>query len=178
MVAGPPLKCQCPADVYLLLKSSDFISHDLDHPFDLCDDAPTPPTASPPPPETAAASPGDAVPLSGESLYRNPAEETSSDEEDGPGSNGKGSGWRERKEVGYEMELVLKKWFEMPRSQEWRCFVRDKQLIGRLFPLSRRPKKVDGRDRADATRTIRSYLPARPKLLRIPPATRIYQRAS
>ena len=25
-----PLRCTCPADVYLLLKSSDFISHDLD----------------------------------------------------------------------------------------------------------------------------------------------------
>jgi len=25
-----PLRCTCPADVYLLLKSSDFVSHDLD----------------------------------------------------------------------------------------------------------------------------------------------------
>lgn len=32
------LKCTCPSDVYLLLKSSDFISHDLTQPFDACDD--------------------------------------------------------------------------------------------------------------------------------------------
>lgn len=34
-----PLKCTSPADVYLLLKSSDFISHDLDveHVFEGCD---------------------------------------------------------------------------------------------------------------------------------------------
>ena len=35
----------------------------------------------------------------------------------------------------YDFELVLKKWFEMPRAQEWRCFVRDRQLIGAFFPL-------------------------------------------
>jgi hypothetical protein len=27
--ASSPLKCTCPADIYLLLKSSDFITHDL-----------------------------------------------------------------------------------------------------------------------------------------------------
>jgi len=133
MVPGPPLKCQCPADVYLLLKSSDFVSHDLDHPFDLCADAPGPASPGPQPEpesEPAAPSPDDAAPLTGASMYRNPAEETSSDEDDSAGAGG--GGRRERWEVGYEMELVLKKWFDMPRSQEWRCFVRDKQLVGKL----------------------------------------------
>lgn len=32
------LKCTCPSDVYLLLKSSDFISHDLTQPFKFCED--------------------------------------------------------------------------------------------------------------------------------------------
>ncbi|XP_055882408.1 cell division cycle protein 123 homolog isoform X2 [Biomphalaria glabrata] len=32
------LMCTCPSDVYLLLKSSQFISHDLDQPFDQCED--------------------------------------------------------------------------------------------------------------------------------------------
>lgn len=27
-------------------------------------------------------------------------------------------------------ELVLKKWFDMPKANEWRCFVRDGRLIG------------------------------------------------
>lgn len=36
-----PLKCTCPADVYLLLKSSDFITHDLsaEHVFEGCSTA-------------------------------------------------------------------------------------------------------------------------------------------
>ena len=38
--AGAPLRCTAPADVYLLLKSSDFVSHDLDEGavFAECDD--------------------------------------------------------------------------------------------------------------------------------------------
>ncbi|KAK3587558.1 hypothetical protein CHS0354_004847 [Potamilus streckersoni] len=32
------LKCTCPSDIYLLLKSSDFITHDLTQPFALCED--------------------------------------------------------------------------------------------------------------------------------------------
>jgi hypothetical protein len=39
------LKCQQPGDVYLLLKSSDFCSHDLNHPFDGCVEL-TPPDAA------------------------------------------------------------------------------------------------------------------------------------
>lgn len=33
------MDCQVANDIYLLLKSSDFITHDLEHPFDDCDDA-------------------------------------------------------------------------------------------------------------------------------------------
>ena len=37
-----PLRCTSPADVYLLLKSSDFVSHDLDPEttFQHCDESP------------------------------------------------------------------------------------------------------------------------------------------
>lgn len=76
MCAGPPLKCVNPNEVYLLLKSSDFITHDLDFPYEGCEDV----------------------------------------EEGEPPS------------VAYH--LVLKKWFEMPRSHEFRCFVKQRQLIG------------------------------------------------
>ncbi|EPT05118.1 hypothetical protein FOMPIDRAFT_1027341 [Fomitopsis schrenkii] len=40
--ASSPLKCVSPADVYLLLKSSDFVQHDLspDHVFDGCESRP------------------------------------------------------------------------------------------------------------------------------------------
>ena len=36
MSATNDTKCTTPNDIYLLLKSSDFITHDLDHPFDDC----------------------------------------------------------------------------------------------------------------------------------------------
>ncbi|KAJ5768931.1 hypothetical protein N7520_003490 [Penicillium odoratum] len=36
MAATNDTKCATPNDVYLLLKSSDFITHDLEHPFDDC----------------------------------------------------------------------------------------------------------------------------------------------
>ncbi|PYH48193.1 cell proliferation protein CDC123 [Aspergillus saccharolyticus JOP 1030-1] len=41
MSATNDLQCRTPNDIYLLLKSSDFITHDLEHPFDDCvsDDA-------------------------------------------------------------------------------------------------------------------------------------------
>ncbi|KAI6778809.1 Cell division cycle protein-like protein [Emericellopsis cladophorae] len=34
------LRCTTPSDIYLLLKSSSFVSHDLNHAFDHCDDTP------------------------------------------------------------------------------------------------------------------------------------------
>ena len=39
--AGSPMKCMAPSDVYMLLKSSDFILHDLDaaQVFEGCDSA-------------------------------------------------------------------------------------------------------------------------------------------
>lgn len=70
MLANPSLKCLTPADVYLLLKSSDFVTHSL-------------------------------------SLSEHTQES--------------------------RHELVLKKWFDMPRSSEWRAFVRNKRLIGELL---------------------------------------------
>ncbi|KAJ5669321.1 Cell division cycle protein [Penicillium macrosclerotiorum] len=37
MAATNDTQCQSPNDIYLLLKSSDFITHDLEHPFDDCE---------------------------------------------------------------------------------------------------------------------------------------------
>ncbi|TDL22263.1 D123-domain-containing protein [Rickenella mellea] len=75
--AGSPLKCTSPADVYLLLKSSDFVQHDVnaDSVFEGCDDS------------AALDSP-------------------------------------------YSLELVLKKWYHIDTSREFRCFVRNNMLIG------------------------------------------------
>ncbi|KAF8635993.1 hypothetical protein AX15_000155 [Amanita polypyramis BW_CC] len=75
--ASSPLKCTTPADVYMLLKSSDFITHDLNV---------------------------DRV-LEGSNA---PAETASP----------------------YELELVLRKWYPVDKSREFRCFVRKNRLLG------------------------------------------------
>ncbi|KAG1898122.1 D123-domain-containing protein [Suillus fuscotomentosus] len=72
-----PLKCTSPSDVYILLKSSDFISHDLsiDAVFEGCQYDPSNPPS-------------------------------------------------------YQLELVLRKWYPVDRSREFRCFVCEDRLIG------------------------------------------------
>lgn len=68
------LRCTTSSDVYLLLKSSDYITHDLYHAFDDC--------CSPGPPSH------------------------------------------------FQHELVLKQWFNVHPSMEFRCFVKQRCLIG------------------------------------------------
>lgn len=117
MVPGPALKCQSPADVYLLLKSSDFIAHDLDHAFDECaDQTPDAPEDEP----VAEVS----------KLAVEDKEAGTSGSESGPSSDGEERAPRRRTKRDYDFELVLKKWYDMPKSQEWRCFVRDQKLVG------------------------------------------------
>lgn len=117
MIPGGGLKCQHPADVYLLLKSSDFISHDLDHAFDACV-------------EEIANEQAEIVDRI-HALSVQDESETSIDNAEDVLTK------RSRSDVrGYEFELVLKKWFDMPPSQEWRCFVRDQRLIGMSLLLS------------------------------------------
>ncbi|RKO84164.1 D123-domain-containing protein, partial [Blyttiomyces helicus] len=74
------LKCRTAADIFLLLKSSDFIAHDLSHAFEDCI-APV---------ESQAALPA-------------------------------------RPEA---FELVLRKWYALVPSMEFRCFVRDGEMVG------------------------------------------------
>ncbi|KAI8346313.1 D123-domain-containing protein [Mortierella sp. GBAus27b] len=76
------LKCHHAADILLLLKSSDFIAHDLAHAYEDC-----------------------------------------SDEAGGQ----TGAGVRQQPET---VQLVLRKWFDLAPSMEFRCFVRDNQLVG------------------------------------------------
>ncbi|GAA5865730.1 hypothetical protein JCM8547_002759 [Rhodosporidiobolus lusitaniae] len=119
MIPGQNLKCQTPADVYLLLKSSDFISHDLDHALDDCVDYP--PSSNPPSSERSTSS-----------SFAQPAPEL--DEQDLArltiSSSSAGPASPTPRRLPYCMELVLKKWFDMPKSQEWRCFVREGVFLG------------------------------------------------
>ncbi|KAI9102671.1 D123-domain-containing protein [Phlyctochytrium arcticum] len=83
VATGSTLKCTTVQDIFLLLKSSDFIVHDLDHAYDGCSQTET--LTSP----TRGA----------------PARATSFD-------------------------LVLRKWYDLAPSMEFRCFVKDNHLIG------------------------------------------------
>lgn len=66
------LKCTSPFDVFLLLKSSDFINHDLNHVYEDCEDSPQTP----------------------------------------------------------RFDLVLRKWYDLQPSMEFRCFVKNQEIIG------------------------------------------------
>jgi len=70
------MECATPNDIYLLLKSSDFVTHDLEHAFDDCAEDPS---------------------LTKENI---------------------------------QYVLVLRKWFKVNPSCEFRCFVRDRRIIG------------------------------------------------
>ncbi|GFR69727.1 cell division cycle protein 123 homolog [Elysia marginata] len=90
------LLCTCPSDIYLLLKSSEFISHDTDQPFIKCEDF------------NEASS---ALPV--------------------------------------EYCLVLREWHPPDPSTEFRCFVKDNQLIGicqrnstKFYPYIKREKSL------------------------------------
>ncbi|KAG9239355.1 D123-domain-containing protein [Amylocarpus encephaloides] len=70
------MECSTPNDIYLLLKSSDFITHDLEHAFDDC--------------------------VEGDSVQK----------ED------------------IEYVLVLRKWLKVSPSCEFRCFIKNRRIIG------------------------------------------------
>lgn len=81
MSVNNTLECRTPGEIYLLLKSSDFVTHDLEHAFDDCIDSPL---------------------LAGEEDV-------------------------EMENISYS--LVLRKWFQINPSMEFRCFVRGRKLL-------------------------------------------------
>ena len=80
------LKCSSIADIFLLLKSSDFIAHDLSHAYEDCI-----------------------------------SDSTASDE----ASDNHGITARPQ-----NFDLILRKWYDLHPSMEFRCFVRNNHLIG------------------------------------------------
>jgi hypothetical protein len=108
--AGENIRCVSAADIIMLLKSSDFIVHDLCHPFDCCIDGP------------------DQERERGGSLGEASEEGDTARGARGGGGGGEGGGgstweaWRRPTRV----VLALRKWFEGLREcMEFRCFVRD-----------------------------------------------------
>ncbi|KAG2170679.1 hypothetical protein JADG_010418 [Aureobasidium aubasidani] len=81
IAATNSMECRLPSDIYLLLKSSDFVTHDLEHAYDDC---------------IEDVSPDDDTP-------------------------------KQIADIPYH--LVLRKFFQMNPSVEFRCFVRNRKLI-------------------------------------------------
>lgn len=75
IMTGRNMRCYSTSDLFLLLKSSDYLNHDMYHAFDEAED------------------------------------------------------YNEDKPPHFDLELVLRKWVEINPSMEFRCFVRDRQLL-------------------------------------------------
>ncbi|CCO28814.1 Cell division cycle protein 123 [Rhizoctonia solani AG-1 IB] len=105
--SGGPLRCTSPADVYLLLKSSDFAMHDLDtnRIFDGCLD----------------------------NLHSNGGQATNGFTNGIPDGlavdSSSASADLVETDRTVQLELVLKKWYDVERSREVRCFVWNNQLL-------------------------------------------------
>jgi len=188
MAANGTLKCQTPGDVFLLLKSSDFIVHDLDHAFDHCASTTTsssssvgsctpvssssssstssspcsvripssPPTclsssSQPPlqctqddssafssstPPPQSLLPPSRAADNSKEEDSR--TADNSKEEDSRTADNSKEEDSRTADNSKEEdsvlppiqYTLVLRKWYDLVPGGEFRCFVRDRRIVG------------------------------------------------
>ncbi|ORZ15474.1 D123-domain-containing protein [Lobosporangium transversale] len=95
------LKCHNAADIFLLLKSSDFVAHDLAHAYEDCSD-------------------GAPLTTRKDHIITKKAAEVDVDADVAVGV-------RQRPET---IELVLRKWFDLAPSMEFRCFVKGHQLVG------------------------------------------------
>ncbi|KAJ3282693.1 hypothetical protein HK104_010770 [Borealophlyctis nickersoniae] len=99
------LKCDSVSDVFLLLKSSDFISHDLSHAFENC--VPDVDTGE-------------------RDGKEEPVEKDAGGTVDVASPKEMNQALPSRPE---HFELVLRKWYDMLPSMEFRCFVTDGQLL-------------------------------------------------
>lgn len=125
--AGENIRCVSAADVIMLLKSSDFVVHDLCHPFDCCADGGGERDG-----QGAGVGDCDAqgVDARGGVERASPglgsgAESTAEDAS--RAAEAEAEAWRRPRKV----VLALRKWFDGLRTcMEFRCFVRDEQLVG------------------------------------------------
>lgn len=117
MSATNDLECRSPNDIYLLLKSSDFVTHDLEHAFDDCVDEPSAPSDVP------ASHGKEAAPAKVETASETPSlvagHGTTTDSASQP---------LQQADIPYH--LVLRKYINLNPALEFRCFVKDNSLIG------------------------------------------------
>ncbi|KAK7755395.1 hypothetical protein SLS62_002622 [Diatrype stigma] len=103
------IKCTSPNDVYLLLKSSNFITHDLEHAFDACT-----PTAAPAAVSASASVSPPASSTTPTPTTTNPTTTTTSNKSTQPP---------------FQPVLVLRSYFNPHTAMEFRCFVKHRNLV-------------------------------------------------
>ncbi|KAI5838628.1 D123-domain-containing protein [Morchella snyderi] len=105
MTATNTLECRTPGEVYLLLKSSDFVTHDLEHAFRDCTDDPYTDDAD-----------ADEDPTSSTTTTTTTADAQSPPPE-------------KLTQEGIPYHLVLRKWFPLNPSLEFRVFVSSRRIL-------------------------------------------------
>ncbi|KAI9756967.1 MAG: hypothetical protein M4579_003625 [Chaenotheca gracillima] len=106
IAATNSMECRTPSDIYLLLKSSDFITHDLEQAFDDCVDD--------------------------EEEEEKEKEDAEKKEAPGPSEGSREDDDKVRNPKSIEdinYTLVLRKWINLNPSVEFRCFVRSRHLL-------------------------------------------------
>ncbi|KAI9831950.1 MAG: hypothetical protein M1826_002678 [Phylliscum demangeonii] len=121
IAATNSLECRSPNDVYLLFKSSDFITHDLEHAFDECEDEG----------EEEERKIKEKDEREGEEEEEEEEEEERKIKEKGEEQkDGAATARRsDRGDQAIDYVLVLRKWVEINPSVEFRCFVRARSLL-------------------------------------------------
>ena len=110
---GENVRCVSPADIIMLLKSSDFIVHDLCHPFDCCIDS-----------KSSGEGAGSGY------LTQDGQLEPGQSPPGGGGTDESGGGENSWRRPG-RVVLALRRWFDgLRNSMEFRCFVRNGTLVG------------------------------------------------
>lgn len=114
-----PLRCTSPADVYILLKSSDFIVHDLsaESVFEGC-------TSS------TSTSTNVNVNVGGDENSNDDNDDDLVDDDDRDQDRDRDRDQVSSSSSSYKLELVLRKWFAIDPSREMRAFVREGVLVG------------------------------------------------
>lgn len=119
------LKCTNPSDIFLLLKSSDFINHDISHAYENCSDF-IPPTKN-----DKISNKDDADNNNTNVENNSDKNNTKEEEEEVEGETTSQTEITEKSITRPEtFHLVLRKWYDLLPSMEFRCFVRDNELIG------------------------------------------------
>ena len=99
------MKCTSANDVYILLKSSSFISHDLEHAFD------------------------DTVPANPSQSQQQSQQQQQQQQSPPPQSQSQQQQQQQQQNEGFTPVLVLRSFFNPLPSLEFRCFVKDRSLI-------------------------------------------------